>query len=103
MITGRKSPFLDTTIRRAAAMVSGFTLGVISAAAQVVPTAYDVASNYTSGFNGNQGFGFGSWTLNTPGGGGYISGDTPRLFGLWNSAANAASTAVRPFNSILSV
>lgn len=64
--------------------------------------AYDVASNYT-GFSGNQGFGYGSWVMNTAGGGSYISGDNPPLFGIWNNTADSASTAVRPFNSTLPV
>ncbi|HEX7655264.1 MAG TPA: hypothetical protein VF607_17270, partial [Verrucomicrobiae bacterium] len=58
--------------------------------------AYDVASNYVAaGWSGNQGFGFGSWTLNAGSGGAYISGDTPPCFGLWNSSANAVSSAMR--------
>jgi hypothetical protein len=64
--------------------------------------AEDFATNYfVSGFTGNEGFGYGSWTLSTTGGGDYISGDNPALFGLWNSAANAKSTAVRPLDSPL--
>jgi hypothetical protein len=62
--------------------------------------AYDVASNYSS-FSGNLGFGFGSWVLSTGGGGDYISSDSPSLFGIWNSTADAESTAVRSFNSVL--
>lgn len=71
-----------------------------TAVAQVTTNAFDAAANYSS-FAGNQGFGFGSWTVNTPGGGKYISGDTPPSFGIWNSTANSAATAVRPFNSVL--
>lgn len=72
--------------------------------AQSVTSAYDVAANYTgTGFTGNQGFGFGSWVINTPGGGDYISGDTPPDFGIWNGAGNSATTALRTFNSSLSV
>jgi alpha-glucosidase len=60
--------------------------------------AQDSATNYIStGFAGNQGFGFGPWVLNTTGGGSYISGDTPPLFGIWNSSANGQSTASRNF------
>lgn len=103
MITGKKSHFLDPIARRTAALLSGLTIAAISASAQVVTNAYDAASNYTAGFSGNQGFGFGSWTLTTPGGGSYISGDNPHLFGIWNSTANSASTAARPFGSSLSV
>src|SRR5262249_52684118 len=74
-----------------------------SAFAQVTK-AFDAAQNYTAtGFTGNQGFGFGAWTLSTPGGGSYISGDTPPNFGIWNNTGNAASTALRSFNSSLSV
>jgi alpha-glucosidase len=62
--------------------------------------AQDSATNYTTtiGFTGNQGFGFGPWVLSTVGGGGYISGDSPPLFGLWNGTADSASTASRTFN-----
>ena len=73
-----------------------------TALAQVATNAYDVASNYGS-FTGNQGFGFGGWTVNTTGGGKYISGDIPPYFGIWNSAANSVSTAIRPFYSVLAV
>ncbi|HTJ00097.1 MAG TPA: TIM-barrel domain-containing protein, partial [Dongiaceae bacterium] len=71
-----------------------------SGTAQETTIAADSASNYSS-FIGNQGFGFGAWTINTPGGGKYISNETPRNFGLWNSTANAAATAARPFNATL--
>jgi len=73
-----------------------------SASAQVTTNAFDVAGNYGS-FTGNQGFGFGGWTINTHGGGKYISADTPPYFGIWNSSANSVSTAVRPFTSVLEV
>lgn len=64
--------------------------------------AEDAATNYFAhGFNGNEGFGFGPWTLGTAGGGAYVSGDNPALFGLWNSAVNGASTATRPLSSPL--
>ena len=60
--------------------------------------AQDSATNYLgTGFTGNQGFGFGPWVLNTTGGGSYLSGDVPPLFGLWNNTANAQSTASRNF------
>ncbi len=66
--------------------------------------AGDTAANYAvTGFTGNQGFGLGDWTINTSGGGSYISGDTPPLFGIWNSAANGQSTATRAFNTPLAV
>lgn len=66
--------------------------------------AYDAATNYTAtGFTGNQGIGFGSWTVSTTGGGSYISGGNPALFGIWNSAANGRSTAMRPLNVPLAV
>ena len=60
----------------------------------------DAATNYNStiGFTGNQGFGFGPWVLSTVGGGCYISGDTPPLFGIWNNTAKSQSTASRAFN-----
>lgn len=64
--------------------------------------AFDVAGNYSS-FNGNQGFGFGPWTLSTSGGGSYISGDNPHLFAIWNSTVNVGSAAVRTFNAPLPV
>jgi hypothetical protein len=62
--------------------------------------AQDSATNYnaTIGFTGNQGFGFGPWVLSLVGGGSYISGDSPPLFGLWNNTANSTSTASRTFN-----
>ncbi|HEY4415712.1 MAG TPA: TIM-barrel domain-containing protein, partial [Verrucomicrobiae bacterium] len=72
--------------------------------AQIITNAYDVAANYSS-FSGDQGFGFGSWVVSTSGGGSYISADAgthPSSFGLWNSTANAASTATRVFNLPLS-
>lgn len=64
--------------------------------------AYDVAANY-SAFTGNQGFGFGAWTLSTVGGGDYVSGDNPPIFAIWNSTADAQSTATRTFNTALPV
>jgi len=64
--------------------------------------AEDFATNYVgSGFTGNQGFGFGAWTLSTTGGGSYISGEAVPQFGIWNSAANGKSTAIRSLNSSL--
>jgi hypothetical protein len=79
-------------------------LGFIPAKADTNTIAYDVAANYTgTGFTGNQGFGFGGWILDTPGGGKYISGDTPPYFGIWNNTANSVSTATRSFSSSLSV
>jgi hypothetical protein len=65
--------------------------------------AYDVAANYST-FSGNNGFGFGPWVVNTPGGGSYIANDAgshPKSFGLWNNTANQASTANRTFNTPL--
>jgi predicted alpha-1,6-mannanase (GH76 family) len=62
--------------------------------------AQDAATNYgvAIGFSGiNEGFGFGPWVLNTTGGGSYISGDVPPLFGIWNNTANGESTAFRNF------
>ncbi|HWD91942.1 MAG TPA: immunoglobulin domain-containing protein [Verrucomicrobiae bacterium] len=64
--------------------------------------ALDAASNYSS-FTGNQGFGFGAWTLSTVGGGDYISGDNPPLFGIWNNTADSQSTAIRSLNTPLPV
>jgi hypothetical protein len=85
------------------AAIALVSLDVNRAAAQTV-VASDVAANYSgTGFTGNQGSGFGTWVLSTSGGGSYISGDAPPNFGLWNGAANASSTAIRPFNSSLSV
>jgi hypothetical protein len=64
--------------------------------------AEDSATNYSAdGFTGNNGFGFGPWTISTPGGGCYISGDNPALFGIWNSTANAQSVASRTLNTPL--
>jgi alpha-glucosidase len=70
------------------------------AVAQSITTAHDVAANYSS-FTGNQGFGFGAWTLTATGGGGYISTDNPPRFGLTNRVANAKTIASRPLNSPL--
>jgi alpha-glucosidase len=79
-------------------------IAVVGPAPAQTTIAYDVAANYTnSGFAGNQGFGFGAWALNTPGGGDYISGTTPPYFGISNNTEGSASTAVRPFSSSLSV
>ncbi|HEY4414917.1 MAG TPA: hypothetical protein VGO57_04415 [Verrucomicrobiae bacterium] len=59
----------------------------------------DSATNYSAtGFTGNEGFGFGAWTLSTTGGGSYLAGGSPASFGLWNSAVNGQSTASRTFN-----
>ncbi|HWD91943.1 MAG TPA: PEP-CTERM sorting domain-containing protein [Verrucomicrobiae bacterium] len=86
----------------AAMSVMGLDVGRVSA--QTVTNAYDVAANYSgTGFTGNQGFGFGAWTLSTSGGGSYISGDAPPNFGIWNGAGNSSSTATRSFNLSLSV
>ncbi len=60
---------------------------------------FDVAGSYSGGIGGNQGFGFEPWSLGTIGGGDYISGDTPQLFGIWNNTGADATTAVRPFNA----
>jgi hypothetical protein len=66
--------------------------------------AFDVAANYPSGpFAGNLGYGFGTWGISTSGGGDYISGDNPPLFGIWNNTPNASSTAMRPFDVALPV
>lgn len=83
-------------------MAAACLAAAVSASAQVTTLAQDAASNYSS-FTGNQGFGFGEWVVNTPGGGKYISADTPPYFGIWNRAANSVSKAVRPFNSSLAV
>lgn len=66
--------------------------------------AYDVAANY-SGFSGNQGYGFGTWVVSTSGGGAFIQsyGPSGKSFDLWNTSANAVSTAVRPFLAPLAV
>lgn len=65
--------------------------------------AEDSATNYaTTGFTGNEGFGFGAWTMSTTGGGAYISGDSPALFGIWNNTANGQSIASRTLNMPLS-
>ncbi|HEX4266024.1 MAG TPA: TIM-barrel domain-containing protein [Verrucomicrobiae bacterium] len=85
------------------AVFANFLAALASASAQSITVASDNASNYSStGFTGNDGFGFGAWSLNTPGGGKYISGDTPPSFGIWNGNGNSASTAVRSLLSGLS-
>lgn len=82
-------------------------VSVSNAFAQVTTNALDVASSYVgTGFSGNQGFGFGPWTLSTTGGGRYISNDAgthTNSFGLWNATANASSTAIRSFSAPLPV
>ncbi|HTI98764.1 MAG TPA: immunoglobulin domain-containing protein [Dongiaceae bacterium] len=90
-------------------VVASNAAGVATSAVAVVTiipfgftNAYDVAANY-SGFTGNQGFGFGPWTVSTAGGGSYIGGGNLPLFAIWNSTAFAQSTAVRPFNAALPV
>lgn len=92
-------------IVRGVAVAAALVFAANHSNAQLI--AYDAATNstYNSGFSGNGGFGFGAWTLSTPGGGGYISGDTPRLFGLWNNGVlpGSSSTATRDFSSALAV
>lgn len=72
--------------------------------AQATTIASDSAANYGSDFDTgmNGGYGFGTWTLNTPGGGHYVGGG---VFGLWNNAygAGTGSFANRQFGSSLSV
>lgn len=71
--------------------------------------AYDVATNspYSGSFSGlNGGFGFGTWSTSTSGGGSYIGLDGGvAYFGLWNNGygAGTGSFATRTFNSPLSV
>lgn len=85
----------------------GMALGLAAtnfASAQVTTSALDSAANYGGDFDTgmNGGYGFGAWTLNTPGGGHYVGGG---VFGLWNNAygAGTGSFANRPFGSSLSV
>jgi alpha-glucosidase len=94
---GRGSP-----VKSIAALAAISLAAIGSVSAQVTTNALDVASNYAT-FTGNQGFGFGAWTINTPGGGKYLSADTPPYFGIWNGTANSTSTAIRPFNASLTV
>jgi hypothetical protein len=74
------------------------------ASAQSTINALDSAANYGSDFDTgmNGGYGFGAWTLNTPGGGHYVGGG---LFGLWNNAygAGTGSFANRSLGSALSI
>lgn len=71
--------------------------------------AYDVATNstYAGSFSGlNGGFGFGSWSTSTPGGGSYVGANGGiTYFGLWNNSfgAGTGSFATRTFNSTLSI
>ncbi|HTJ00095.1 MAG TPA: hypothetical protein VL527_14535, partial [Dongiaceae bacterium] len=97
-------PFNCKNVLQAAAGTAVVLLVTGTASGQIATNAYDVASSYSgSGFTGNQGFGFGAWTLSTPGGGSYISGDATPNFGIWNGTGNSASSAIRPFNSSLTV
>jgi MYXO-CTERM domain-containing protein len=70
--------------------------------------AYDVATNstYSGSFSGlNGGFGFGTWSTSTSGGGSYIGLDGGiTYFGLWNNGygTGTGSFATRTFNSPLS-
>jgi hypothetical protein len=78
---------------------------IISAAIAYVPAfsaniAADDASNYSGGITGNEGTGFGAWTLATNGfGGSYIGltavGDPS--FGLYSSGLTSQSSASRSF------
>ncbi|MBU6181307.1 MAG: DUF1939 domain-containing protein [Verrucomicrobia bacterium] len=76
-------------------------------------TASDAASNYSSWANGgNQGNGFGAWTINATGGqsgvfvgnpsAASISGMSSQSFGLWAKAGSSVK-AFRPFSSPLAV
>lgn len=100
-IEKRFSPVTPSFVTVAlAAMLSAF--GANSTHADTI--ASDIAANYTAtGFTGNQGFGFGTWAISTPGGGKYISNEATPAFGIWNTTANSASTATRPFTSSLAV
>jgi hypothetical protein len=87
-------------------VVANNTAGSVTSAVvtvTVIPfgytNAYDVAANYSGQITGNQGFGFGPWSVSTVGGGQYIDS----LFAIWNGTGGDASTAVRPFNSPLPV
>lgn len=61
--------------------------------------AYDVSGNYSGQITGNQGFGYGPWSVSTVGGGQYIDSN----FAIWNGVGGDASTAARSFNSPLPV
>lgn len=98
--------------KRITLVVAGMTtlaLAAHRAYAQVI--AYDAATNsayaggdFDTGYNG--GYGLGSWTLNTPGGGHYVGNDGGTTwFGLWNNGVEPGSYshATRSFNASLSV
>lgn len=95
------------TVALGAISLSCLWLSSVNASAQVI--AYDVATNstYSGSFSGlNGGFGFGSWSTSTPGGGSYVGASGGiTYFGLWNNSfgAGTGSFATRTFNSILSV
>jgi hypothetical protein len=75
--------------------------------AQVI--AYDAATNstYSGSFSGlNGGFGFGTWSTSTSGGGSYVGGyNGNTYFGLWNNGygTGTGSFATRSFGSSLTV
>lgn len=72
-----------------------------------IDPAYDAApapDGLTPGGQ-NGGFGFGAWTFeHTGNGGAFINGSGPsgRSFNLWNTGANSATIATRPFGAPLS-
>jgi hypothetical protein len=91
-------------------LIGGITALVFAAtcaSAQVI--AYDVASNGSFSTGNGGGYGFGTWTLNTPGGGNYVGSDGSNgnipWFGLWNNSLlpNNYSHATRAFNAALTV
>lgn len=72
--------------------------------AQVI--AYDVSTNGNFSTGNGGGYGFGTWTLATPGGGNYVGADGGiTYFGLWNNALLPGnySRATRSFDASLSV
>ena len=79
-------------------------LAANGANAQVI--AYDVSTNGNFSTGSGGGYGFGTWTLDTPGGGNYVGNDGGTIwFGLWNNGVLPAnySYATRSFDSSLSV
>lgn len=84
-------------LKLAAVLLAAVSSANFHTLAQVATNAFDVAASY-SNFSGNQGFGFGAWTLVNGGGGGYISTDNPSRFGLTNRVSSAKTIASRPLN-----
>lgn len=101
-----KNNHLYQSIVQYVAGVVALALTANCAYAQVV--AYDVATNGNFSTGSGGGYGFGTWTINTPGGGSYVgtwAHDGNTYFGLWNNSygAGTGSFATRSLDSTLAV